>query len=323
VVFVASEVFFGAGTLALEVVMHRWLWLAGAALLIGTGCTYMTVDSGQVGILWTTHGVENQVYREGQYAVGFFDRPTVYDTRSQEREEQLQVLAANGLQIELDTSIRYHIIPDEVVKLDQELGIHYYSILLGPTLRSQARRVVGRFQPEEIYSTQRDTIEREVREGIGKVIQGRHIELEAVLIRNVTLPGVIQQAINDKLEAEQQSLKMKFVIEKAKQEADQHLIETKAQVEREALEAQAANEREQARAKAEAQETVVRAQAAADAKRIDGKATAEYQQAVQAHLTEPVLKLERIKALDALARSPNAKVLLSGEDKSLPVVELK
>jgi regulator of protease activity HflC (stomatin/prohibitin superfamily) len=283
----------------------------------------MTVDSGQVGILWTTHGLEDQVYKEGQYTVGFFDRPTVYDTRSQERDEQLQVLAANGLQIELDASIRYHIVPEEVVKLDRELGIEYYSRLLGPTLRSQARRVVGRYQPEEIYSTQREAIEREIREGITNAIKGRHLELEAVLVRNVTLPPAIQQAINNKLEAEQQALKMKFVIEKSKQEAEQHLIESKALVERESLEAQALNERDKAKAQTEAEETLIRAKADADAKRIDGKATADYEQIVQAHLSEPVLKLEQIKALGALARSPNSKVLMLGDGKVSPLMDLK
>ncbi|MBS2028152.1 MAG: hypothetical protein JST54_09635 [Deltaproteobacteria bacterium] len=302
--------------------MNRWSWLV-VPLMLGTGCSTLTVDSGQVGVLWTTDGVKNTVYNEGQYTIGFFDRPTVYETRSQERDEQLEVLAANGLQIQLDASIRYHIVPEEVVALHKDLGLHYYSVLLGPTLRSQARRVVGRYQPEEIYSTQRDAIEREIREGVDKVIKGRHIELEAVLIRNVTLPVAIQQAINNKLEAEQSSLKMKFIIEKTKQEAEQHLIESKAQVEREALEAQAANEREQARAKSEAQQVVSRAQGAAEAKRIDAKATAEYEQAVQTHLTEAVLKLERIKAMDALARSSNAKVLIADEGKATPIIDLK
>ena len=301
--------------------MKRWMVVLAA--MSSSGCAYMTVQSGQVGVVWTTHGVDKQVYKEGQYVVGFFDQPTVYDSRSQGRDEQLEVLAANGLQIQLDASVRYHIIPDEVVDLDHDLGIHYYALLLGPTLRSQARRVVGRYQPEEIYSTQRDTIEREIREGVEKAIKGRHIELEAVLIRNVTLPGVIQTAINNKLEAEQSSLKMKFIIEKTRQEADQDLIKSKAQVERQALEAQATNERELGRAKAEAAQVLVRAQANADAKRIDGKATAEYQQAVAAHLTDPVLKLEKIKAMDALARSQNAKIIISGDDKAMSLIDLK
>jgi regulator of protease activity HflC (stomatin/prohibitin superfamily) len=313
--------------------VRRWS-LVALLLVLGPGCSYMTVNAGEVGLLWTPNGVEDKVYKEGEHSIGYYDRATIYNTRSQERDEQLEVLASNGLRVTIDASIRYHIIPEEVVKLDRELGVHYYSTLVGPTLRSQARRVVGRFQPEEIYSTQRELIEREIREGIEKVIQGRHIELEAVLVRNVTLPVVIQQAINNKLEAEQSSLKMKFIIEKTRQEADQHLIESKAlserqsfeskaQIERQTFEAQALNEREKARITAEAEQTLIQAKAAAEAKRIDGKATADYQLTVQAHLTEAVLKLEKIKALTELAQSSNAKLLLIGEGRENTLMDLK
>ena len=271
------------------------------ALLAGSGCSYLTVEAGQVGVVWTPSGVTDKVYPEGQYAVGFFDRPTLYDARSQEREEKLDVLAVNGLRIGLDTSVRYHIVPEEATKLDHEMGVHFYSILVGPSLRSQARRVVGRYQPEEIYSTKRELIEREIREGLEKAITGRHLVLEAVLIRNVTLPDQIQAAINDKLDAEQKSLKMKFILEQAKQEQ-----------ERQTLEATAASARSK-----------IQAQAEADAKRIAAQATDDYQRLIQMHLNETVLKWNQIEAMKALATSANAKVILLGEGKGSIILDTK
>lgn len=101
----------------------------------------------------------------------------------------------------------------------------------------QARRVVGRYQPEEIYSTQREVIERQIREGVEVAIQGRHIVLEGVLVRNVTLPEAIQAAINDKLQAEQMALKMKFTIEQAQKEAEKRLVDAKGETERRKMEA--------------------------------------------------------------------------------------
>ena len=157
--------------------------------LLMTGCSYATVGPGQVGVVWTPSGTRQNVLPEGNWSVGYFDRATVYDARSQERDERLEVLASNGLRIVLDASVRYHIVAEEAVKLDRELGVQYYDVLLGPTLRSQARRVVGRYQPEEIYSSQRELIERQIREGVEKAIAGRHVVLEAVLVRNVTSAG--------------------------------------------------------------------------------------------------------------------------------------
>jgi regulator of protease activity HflC (stomatin/prohibitin superfamily) len=190
----------------------------------------------------------------------------------------------------------------EVVSLDRELGPRYYGSLIGPTLRSQARRVVGRYQPEEIYSTKREIIEREIREGLEKVIVGRHVVLEAVLIRNVQLPEAIQAAINNKLEAEQQSLKMKFVIDKTKQESEQRLIEANAEVQRE----------------------IIRAKADAESKRISAQATSDYEKLIQQNVSEQILRWQEIDAFNNLAKSANAKVIVLGGGKgSTPLLEVK
>jgi regulator of protease activity HflC (stomatin/prohibitin superfamily) len=85
--------------------------------------------------------------------------------------------------------------------------------------------VFGRYTPEEIYSTKRDLIEREIREGLRTKIEGKHIVLEAILIRNVQLPDTISHAIDQKLAAEQEVLKMKYVLEVAKSAAEQKRVE--------------------------------------------------------------------------------------------------
>jgi regulator of protease activity HflC (stomatin/prohibitin superfamily) len=279
----------------------------------GLGCSYATVGPGQVGVVWTPSGTRSNVLPEGNWSIGFFDRAAVYDARSQERDEQLEVLASNGLRIVLDASIRYHIVPQEAVKLDAELGVHFYEILIGPTLRSQARRVVGRFQPEEIYSSQREVVERQIREGVEKAIAGRHIVLEAVLIRNVTLPDSIQQAINDKLQAEQLALKMKFVLAQAEGEAQKRLIEQKGEAERARIAAQSRAETDK-----------LEAEGRAAAKRIEAEATAEYERLVELHLTEPMLRWQEIEAMRTLGASPSSKVIfLGGNHAAGTLFELK
>lgn len=283
-----------------------------ALAISATGCSYANVGSGEVALVRTPSGVEEKVYPPGDWHIGIWDTPIKYSVRSQEAAEQLEVLAANGLRIILDTSIRYHIVPQEVVALDREFGEHYYSVLLGPTLRSQARRVVGRYQPEEIYSTQREAIERQIREGIEAAIHGRHVVLEAVLVRNVALPPEIQRAINDKLEAEQHALKMKYVLAQAEAEEKKKLMEVQAQAERQKISAES-----------EAQSMRIKAQAAAETKRIDGEATADYEHSVQRYLTPQMLRLQEIEASKALAGSPNAKLVLLGGNGAHPLLDLR
>lgn len=149
----------------------------------------------------------------------------VYDLKIMNHDELLNVIAANGLAIKLDASVQYRLKPKEIVALHQEIGPDYYQKILEPILRSEARRVIGRYTPEEIYSTKRDIIEREIREGLKQKIDGRHIELEGVLIRNVELPEAIRHAIDEKLTAEQEVLKMKYVLDVARAESERKKIE--------------------------------------------------------------------------------------------------
>jgi regulator of protease activity HflC (stomatin/prohibitin superfamily) len=284
----------------------------GIAALGSTGCaTFVSVGSGEMAVVHTPGGAAPVPLSPGDYHLGVDDTATSYSVRSQEHAEKLEVLSSDGLSIELDASIRYHAIPGEVVALDREVGENYYDVLLGPTLRSQARRVVGRFRPEEIYSTQRELIEKQINDGIAKAITGRHVELEAVLIKNVTLPATIQSAINDKLEKEQAALKMKYVEDEQKAQDQVKMMQANDEAERQRVVTQSA-----------ADALKISAQAAADAKRVEGKGLADYQKAIQSSLTPEILRLREIEATRALADSPNTKLVL-GPGATKTMVDLR
>lgn len=205
--------------------LHHLLSLSIFGIVCGSGgCA--TVGPGQVGVLWTASGgTETRTYGEGVHSIAPWNDLSVYDLRSMSHDEVLDVIAVNGLGLKLDASVRYHLNPNEIVALQREIGPEYYAKILAPVLRSEARRVFGRYTPEEIYSTKRDLIEREIREGLRSKIAGKHIVLEAILIRNVELPDAIRHAIDQKLAAEQEVLKMKYVVEVTRAAADQKRIE--------------------------------------------------------------------------------------------------
>ena len=189
-------------------------------------------------------------------------------------------------------------------------------MLLGPTLRSQARRVVGRFKPEEIYSTQREVIERQIREGVEAAIKGRHIQLEAVLVRNVALPQQLQGTITDKLAQEQEALKQLA-------EDQEKLLATKAEAERQRIQADAQAQAARVQAQGAADAARIAAQAAADAKRLDGQATADYQRLILSNLTPAMLRLQEIDAERAFAHSPNSKLVLMGGAGAHTLLDLR
>lgn len=200
---------------------------------LSTVCTLLlllpccvTVGPGETGVLWkASGGTQPQPYGEGEYTIWFANHMYVYDLRVMSHDEMLDVIAANGLSIRLAATVRYRIVPQEVVALQEEIGPNYYEVILEPLVRSDARRVIGRYTPEEIYSTKRDAIEREIREQLVSRASGKHITVEAVLIRNVELPPAIRLAIDQKLAAEQEVLKMEYVLKITRANADQRRVE--------------------------------------------------------------------------------------------------
>ncbi len=189
-----------------------------------TGCA--SVPTGRVGVEWTpTKGTVERPLTEGLHVLSPFARVYQVDLREQQSEAALDVLANNGLDIQLRSSILYQPVMGEEYQLVTQTGADYYSTLVAPYVTSSARKVVGRYSPEEIYSTKREEIEHEIREEVTQKLAGKHVQVNAVLIREVHLPAAVQSAIQTKLEEEQKALEMQFVLERTKQEAVRKHIE--------------------------------------------------------------------------------------------------
>ncbi len=195
--------------------------LVGVAL---AGCA--SVPTGRVGVEWTPlRGTEAKPLTEGLHVVSPLARVYQVDLREQQSEDSLDVLANNGLDIKLRSSILYQPVATEAYQLITQTGADYYATLVAPYVTSSARKVVGRYSPEEIYSTKREQIEREIRDEVSQKLEGKHVQVNAVLIREVHLPPAVQAAIQTKLEEEQKALEMQFVLERTKQEAVRKHIE--------------------------------------------------------------------------------------------------
>lgn len=202
----------------------RGLFIAGLFFFVLTGCS--TIPTGRTGVEWTpTQGTLNEPLGEGFHVTSPFARVYEVDMREQEGEEPLDVLASNGLDIKMTSSILYEPVPGEQTALIAQTGEDYYHTIVAPYVRSCARRVVGRYAPEEIYSTKRERIEHEIREEVATKLEGKHVRVNAILIREVHLPEAVQMAIQTKLEEEQKALQMKYILERTRQEADRKRIE--------------------------------------------------------------------------------------------------
>ncbi|MDC6388582.1 prohibitin family protein [Maribacter sp. PR1] len=189
----------------------------------------VTIGSGEAGVLYKTFGdgvvTDEPPMGEGFHLVAPWNKVFIYEVRQQEVFEKMNVLSSNGLDIKLDASAWFQPKYDELGKLHQEKGEDYIQRVLLPTIRSAARSVVGRYTPEQLYSSKRDAIQMEIFEETKKIVDDEYIQLNEILVRDVTLPPTIKEAIERKLRQEQESLEYEFRLVTASKEAEKVRIE--------------------------------------------------------------------------------------------------
>lgn len=197
-------------------------------ILSFSGRMFTTIPAGHGGVIFRTFmgGVDQEkIYGEGLHVIAPWNKMVIYETRQQEIAETMNVLSSNGLEIAADISAWYEPIESDMPKLHSNIGTDYLRRVVIPAMRSSARSVIGRYTPEQIYSTARDAIQDEIYIETKKILDEKYVQLNRVLIRSVTLPTAIKDAIERKLKQEQESLEYEFRIQKAEKEAERQIIE--------------------------------------------------------------------------------------------------
>ena len=187
-----------------------------------------TIGSGEAGVLFKRFGggvdTEN-TYGEGFHIVAPWNDMIVYKVRQQSISDKMQVLSVNGLEVNVDGTVWFQPKQSDLGRLHQEKGRDYVNAILSPAVSAAARSVVGRYTPEQLYSSKRDVIQNEILEEVRNEVKDQYITVNRVLVRDVTLPPTIKGAIERKLKQEQESLEYEFRLTKAKKEAERQRID--------------------------------------------------------------------------------------------------
>ena len=188
----------------------------------------VTIPAGHGGVLFRLFGGgvdTSRTYEEGFHFKAPWNTMYIYETRQQEISEEMSALSSNGLEIKIEFSTWYQPQWEDLGVLHAKIGTDYLSRVVVPSMRSAARSVVGRYTPEQIYSTKRDAIQEEIFVETKKLLDEKYVQLNQVLIRSVTLPTTIKSAIESKLKQEQEALEYEFKLDKAAQEAERQRVE--------------------------------------------------------------------------------------------------
>lgn len=201
----------------------------GIILIIVIAKSTVTIESGEAGVLYRTFGggvvTDEPPLGEGFHLVAPWNKIFVYEVRQQSLDEKMQVLSSNGLEIKLDASIWFEPDYEDLGSLHKERGEAYVQRVLQPAVRSAARAVVGRYNPEQLYASKREAIQNEIYEETKLLLKDQYVQINEVLVRDVSLPATIKDAIERKLRQEQESLEYEFRLTKAQQEAERQRID--------------------------------------------------------------------------------------------------
>ena len=145
--------------------------------------------------------------------------------RTINKEIKLNLPSKEGLNVQAEISILYHIEEDKVSEIIASVGKAYESTLILSTFRSASADVCARFYAKDMHSGKRGEIEKEIKTQMANLLKDRGFNIEAVLMKSITLPKGLYSAIEAKLQAEQAAQQMEFVLQREEKEAERKRIE--------------------------------------------------------------------------------------------------
>lgn len=208
-------------------------------LLIGVfSSMFKQIDAGKVGVKSLYGSVQPDVLESGLHVVNPLLDITVFDVQTQnytmsavhsegtqEGDDAIRVLSNDGLEVVLDLTVLYRVIPNEAPKILKGIGESYTDKIVRPVTRTRIRDNAVYYDAVALYSTKRNEFQQRIFKSIEADFKARGLVLEQLLIRNINLPESVKKTIESKINAEQDAQKMTFVLQKEKQEAERKRVE--------------------------------------------------------------------------------------------------
>jgi regulator of protease activity HflC (stomatin/prohibitin superfamily) len=209
--------------------------------LIGLGIVsscFVQINAGTVGVQSLFGKIQGKVLTEGLNVVNpimtviKFDVKTrnytmsaIHDEGDQLGDDAIRVLSADGLEVVIDLTVLYRVTSDKAPTILRTIGEDYTQVVVRPIVRTKIRDLAANYDAVALYSNKREEFQQRLFTAVEKEFTKRGFSLEQVLIRNLNLPQSVKAAIESKINAEQESQKMRFILDKERQEADRKRVE--------------------------------------------------------------------------------------------------
>jgi len=183
------------------------------------------VESGHVGVITLFGRVTGEVLPEGMHLINPFKTNNEMSIRTQEIKESASVPSSEGLVMNLDTSLIYHLNPEKAAEVYQKIGPRYEDVLIEPNLRAAIRESTASHTANALYTGEREMVAKQIHDQLDGSLGSRGFVVESILLRDIQLPATLKTSIEAKQQAEQEALAMNFRLQKETQEAQRKRIE--------------------------------------------------------------------------------------------------
>jgi len=203
-------------------------------LIFFSSSMFITIKPGERGVIFRkfTSGLDKEhIFQPGFTIIAPWNEMFIYQVKDQIQEETVDVLDMDGLTLHIDVTVRFYPVYNKIGELQDQFQGQYIDVVVIPEVRSSVRRIMGRYSADEIYSTKRAEVEKTIVEETEKVLKENYIEMKALLLRSITLPPQIKQAIEDKLQKEQELKAYEFKLKTAQKEAEKRIIDARGKAE--------------------------------------------------------------------------------------------
>ncbi len=197
------------------------------ALAIAIFNLFTVIPAGQVGVVDFLGSVNDETLKAGVNIVNPAARIEKFTIKTQEIKEVMNVPSKEGLSVKLEISLMFRLNPDKANEIYKTIGSNYREIILLPQFRSVVRGVTARYEAKALYTASREKLADEIISDLAKLVAPRGITIEEAPLRQIALPARLTKSIEEKLQAEQESQRMAFILKKEEQEAERKRIEAK------------------------------------------------------------------------------------------------
>lgn len=200
--------------------------------------TFTVIPAGHVGVVDLFGSVSDKTLKPGINAKNPLASVHKFSVKTQEMKEAMTVPSKEGLSVQLEVSVLYHLNPETAANVYKTIGPDYKGIILEPNFRSIARGVTATYEARALYTSERELLAQHIQQQLEVTVSPRGITIEATPLRQVILPPKLTAAIEEKLQAEQESQRMEFILLKEKQEAERKRFEARGIADFQAIVAQ-------------------------------------------------------------------------------------